>query len=43
MTGQALDFAHRSQPMRVVLRPGAVPHAVAAETGRLGLRPVLVV
>ncbi|MCX5268258.1 maleylacetate reductase [Streptomyces sp. NBC_00199] len=43
MTGPALDFTYQSQPMRVVFRPGAVPHAVAAETGRLGLRRVLVV
>ncbi|MFF7215527.1 maleylacetate reductase [Streptomyces sp. NPDC008238] len=38
----SLEFVHEALPMRVVFRAGAAGTAVAEETGRLGLRRVLV-
>lgn len=38
----SLEFVHEALPMRVVFRAGAATAAVAEETGRLGLRRVLV-
>ena len=38
-----LDFAHETQPARVVFRPGAAVSATPGEAARLGLRRLLVV